>query len=104
MPRRIFFGALGGGGDEDLGRGDDLEAGRVMLADPGLLVAEPVQVLDQFEVAVECFSRILVERMERGEEDAIAHRNGAGHSSGASNGSLVFGCGHRGLQLVPGLS
>ena len=44
-------GALRRRGDEDLGRGDDLEAGRVMLADPGFLVAEPVQILDQFEVA-----------------------------------------------------
>ena len=32
-------GALGRGGDEDLRRGDDLAAGRVVLADPGLVVA-----------------------------------------------------------------
>ena len=78
------FGALGGGGDEDLGRGDDFEAGRVVLADPGFLVAQPIQVLDQFKVAVQSFSWILVERMERRQEDAIAHRYRASHSSGAS--------------------
>ena len=33
------LGALGRGGDEQFGRGDDLEAGRVMLADPGLVVS-----------------------------------------------------------------
>ena len=33
-------GALGGGGDDQLGRGDDLPAGGVMLADPGLVVAQ----------------------------------------------------------------
>ena len=44
--------ALGGGGDEDLGRGDDLVAGAVVLADPGLVVAELVEVLDQLHVAL----------------------------------------------------
>ena len=39
--------ALGGGGDEDLRRGDDLAAGRVVLADPRLVVAEAVEVLDR---------------------------------------------------------
>jgi hypothetical protein len=46
-------GPLGGRGDEDLGRGDDLAAGRVVLADPRLVVAEPVEVLDELEVALE---------------------------------------------------
>ena len=69
------------GGDENLGRGNYLEAGRMVLADPGLLIAEPVQVLDQFQVAVNCFRRILVKRMKRGKEDTIAHWNRASHSS-----------------------
>ena len=34
------LGALGRGADEDLRRGDDLPAGGVVLADPGLVVAE----------------------------------------------------------------
>jgi hypothetical protein len=44
-------GALGGGGDEDLRRVDDLEPCRMMLADPGLLESQLVQPLDQLEVA-----------------------------------------------------
>ena len=41
------LGALRGGGDEDLGRGDDLVAGGVVLAEPGLVEAELVEVLDR---------------------------------------------------------
>ena len=52
-------GPLGGGGDEDLRRGDDLGAGRVVLADPRLVEAEPVEVLDQLEVALERQRRVL---------------------------------------------
>ena len=64
--------ALGGGGDEDLGRGDDLAAGRVVLADPRLVVAEAVEVLDQLEVALERQRRVLARRVERRHEDAEA--------------------------------
>jgi hypothetical protein len=45
--------ALSGGGDEDLRRGDDLAAGGVVLADPRLVVAEAIEVLDEREVALE---------------------------------------------------
>jgi hypothetical protein len=45
--------ALGGGGDHQLRRGDDLPAGAVVFAEPGLIEVQPVQVFDQFEVAVE---------------------------------------------------
>jgi hypothetical protein len=58
---------LGGRGDEDLRRGDDLRAGRVVLADPGLVVAEPVQVGDQLEVALQRQRRVLARRMKRRE-------------------------------------
>ena len=47
------LGPLGGGGDEDLRRGDDLAAGGVVLTDPRLVVAEPVEVLDQLQVALQ---------------------------------------------------
>src|SRR5438105_13144449 len=56
----------------------------MVLADPGFLVAQAVQVLQQFKIAVKGFSWILVERMEGRQEDAIAHRNCAGHWSDAS--------------------
>ena len=62
--------ALGGGGDEDLRGGDDLAAGRVVLADPGLVVAEAVEVLDERQVALEGQRRVLSRRVERRHEDA----------------------------------
>ena len=64
------LGALRRGGDEDLGRGDDLVAGRVVLAEPGLVEAERVEMLDQLQVALEGQRRVLAHRVERGQEDA----------------------------------
>ena len=55
-------GALGGSGDEDLRRGDDLAAGRVVLADPRLVVAQPVEVLDEIQVLLEQQGRVLARR------------------------------------------
>ena len=40
--------SLGGGGDKDLGRGDNLQARGVMFADPRLVVAEFVKANEQF--------------------------------------------------------
>jgi quinol monooxygenase YgiN len=60
-------------GDRQLGRGDDLPAGRVMLADPRLVIAEPVEPLDQLEVARHRQGRVLAEPMKRGEKDAEFH-------------------------------
>src|SRR3954453_10509726 len=70
--------ALGGGRDEDLRRGDDLAPGGVVLADPRLVVAEPVEVLDELEVGRERERRVLPRRMEGSHEDAEAH---PGHGS-----------------------
>ncbi len=64
------LGALRGRRDEHLGRGDDLVAGGVVLAEPGLVEAEAVQVLDELEVALERQRRVLPHRVERGQEDA----------------------------------
>src|SRR5262245_60010997 len=64
--------ALSRGGDEDLGRGDDLAAGRMVLADPGLIPAEPVEMLDQSEVALQRQCRVLAGGVERGHEDSEA--------------------------------
>jgi hypothetical protein len=70
-------GALGGRRDEDLRRGDDLAAGRVVLTDPGLVVAELVEVLDQVEISLQRPRRVLSGRVERGHEDpesqSVAH-------------------------------
>ena len=72
-------GALGGEGDEDLGRGDDLITRRVVLADPGLVKAELVEMDDEIEVALEAGGRVLLVRMKGRQEDAVpkgylAHR------------------------------
>ena len=67
------LGAGRGRGDEHLGRRDDLEAARVVLADPDLVEAEAVEVLDQVEVALECERRVLPGRVERGHEESEAH-------------------------------
>ena len=57
-------------GDEDLGRRDYLVAGGMVLADPRLVEAEPVEVDDQVEVAPEAERWVLAHRVERREEDA----------------------------------
>ena len=62
------LGALGGGGDEHLGAGDHLVAGRMVLADPGLLVGELVQPLHKLEVALDGQGRVLVDRVEGRDE------------------------------------
>src|SRR5262249_49410871 len=65
-------GALGGEGDEDLGRADDLEARRMGLAGPRLLKAKPTEPRYQLEVSLEALGRILLVRMERRQKDPVA--------------------------------
>ena len=60
-------------GDEDLWRGDDLAAGGVVLSDPGLVVTEFVEMVDQFEIAVDQQRRAHPGRMEWCHEDAESH-------------------------------
>ena len=62
--------ALGGGGDEHLRAGDDLEARRMVLADPGLVIVQPIEMDEQLHVALEAKQRVLGEGMEGGEENA----------------------------------
>ncbi len=69
VPRRMCLVRWRGGGDEDLGRGDDLVAGRVVLAEPGFVEAELVEMLDQLQIALERERRVLADRVERGQED-----------------------------------
>ncbi len=52
------------------GRGDQLPAGGMVLADPGLVVAEVIEPLEQFDVAADGQRGVLAQPMERGEEDA----------------------------------
>ena len=62
--------ALGGAGEEHLGRGDHLPARRVVLAAPELVEAEPVEVGGELEVALEQQRRVLTGRVVGGEERA----------------------------------
>ena len=63
-----------GVGDEHEGVGDDLGAGRVVLADPDLVVAQSVQQLDRFQVPLDARDRVLSGHgMEGGHEDAKTH-------------------------------
>jgi hypothetical protein len=66
------LGAFGRHCDEDLGGGDDLVTGRVVLADPGLVEPQPVEVLDQLQVLVQREGRVLPHGVERSMEDAEA--------------------------------
>jgi hypothetical protein len=75
--------ALGGGGDEHLRAGDDLEAAGMMLTDPRLMVVQPVEVLDQLHVALDSEGGVLVQRMEGRQENA-----GAQIAIGQSRGPL----------------
>ena len=59
--------------DEDLGRGDQLPARRVVLADPHLVVAEVVEPLDQLHVAVQGERGVLADPVEGRQEDAELH-------------------------------
>ena len=70
----LMWSVCGGDvGDEDLRRGDDLGAARVVLADPRLVVAELVELLDRGDVAGQRGGRVLARRrVERRHEDAEA--------------------------------
>ncbi len=65
-------GALRRRGDEHLRAGDQLEAARMMLADPRLVIIQPVEMLEQFEVALDRQGRVLVVVVERREKNAAA--------------------------------
>ena len=58
------------GADEHFRRGDGLPAGRMMLADPGLVVAELIEPFDQLHVARHGERRVLADPMEGCEKDA----------------------------------
>ena len=62
------LGALRGRGDENLWRTDDLAARRVVLADPHLVEAEPVEVFDELEVALQRKRRVGACAMKRRDE------------------------------------
>ena len=76
-------GALGRGGDEHLGTGDQLEPARMVLADPGFVIVQPVEMLQQLHVTMEGEGGVLLHAVERCEEDAAAQI--IGHVAGSRN-------------------
>jgi hypothetical protein len=80
VPKRMNLVRSAANGDEDLGRADGLETGGVVLADPRLVKAEPVEPHHQLEVAVEAGRRVLFNRMERRQKDPVSESD-LGHQS-----------------------
>ncbi len=66
-------GAFGGDGEEQFGGGDELPPGAVMLADPRLVEAERIGVLDQLQVPLEREGRVLAGLVEGRQEHAEGH-------------------------------
>jgi len=76
------LGALAGGGQKHLRRGNHLPTGGMMLAAPELVVAERVELRDKVEVAAELQHRMLADRMVRGEEGSEFQARHGGFSPG----------------------
>ena len=72
-------GALGGGGDEELGLAVDLIAAGMVLADPRLGIAERVEPLHRLEIALHAEERVLVIGMEGRQEDPGVQRANIAH-------------------------
>jgi hypothetical protein len=64
------LGALAGGGQKHLRRGDHFPARGMVLAAPEFVIAERVELLDEIEVAAELQHRMLADRVMRGEESS----------------------------------
>src|SRR6516164_9804787 len=74
----------------------------MMLADPRFVIVQPVEVFEQFEVALDRQGRVFVVIVERRQEDAAAHIEIVhAESSGGSGGwrallpSSAIAAGHR---------
>ena len=64
------FGALRRRGDKDFRRSDDLKAAGVMLADPCLVEAKPVQQHHKLQIAFDRVGGVEIGGMERPHEHA----------------------------------
>ena len=67
------LGAVGGDTNKNLWRGDDFPTGAVMLANPGLIEAQVVQPLHQFQVAFESQRWVFAGPVERPHKNAKFH-------------------------------
>ena len=82
--------ALGGSRDHQFRRGNQLPAGRVVLADPGLVIAEVIEPLDQLHVAGEGQGGIFADSMEGRQEDSKLEST-MGHDLFRRPPSTVYG-------------
>ena len=72
VPRRMFLVRSAAKAMKISGELMISKPGGVVLADPGLVEAELVEPLHQFEVAFEALGRVLLVRMERRQKDPVA--------------------------------
>ena len=72
-------GALGGGGDEYLGRRYRLPTGAMVLTDVSFIKAQGVQPLKQFQVPVQGQCRVFVYTVEGRHENSELHSAIGGH-------------------------
>ena len=71
--------ALGGGGHKHFGGGDGFPAGAVVLANPGFIVAQMVQPLEQLQIPFQGEGGVFADPVERGHKYAEFHTGGGGH-------------------------
>ena len=67
-PELDALGPLAGCRQEHFRRCDHFPAGGMVLAAPELVIAEPIELLDQIEITAELQHRVLADRVMRGEE------------------------------------
>jgi hypothetical protein len=75
-----MLGAVGGDADKHLRRCNYFPAGRVMLPDPRLIVAEVIEPLDQLQIAIQRKGRVVPRPVKRRqkypEAQAVVLRHG----------------------------
>ncbi len=94
------LGALRRRGNEDFGSGDDLEAAGMMLADPRLVEAKPVQQRHELQVAFQGVGGVEIGGMERPHEHAETQRT----SSGTIHVFRILTQGRHIVRPLPGTS
>ena len=62
-----------GSGDHQFRQGNQFPTGGMVLADPGFVVAKPVEPFQQLHIAGDRQCRVFADTMERGEEDSEFH-------------------------------
>ena len=109
-PQRIVIGqrdhtraelqvaGLGGDmGDEQHRIANDLDAARVMFTEPGFVIADVIQQLDDFDIALQCIGRVVISWQMMGRQKGTETHAGHGlYSSG-----VWVACAASVLQYTP---